>query len=311
MLLGAAALATGGAAGLAGSVSRSRPGVAFGTTVRLTVAAPTAAEADSALDAGFAEIAAVHRAASLFDPESEISRLNRTGRLAHPSTTMTDLVSIAGMLFELTSGAFDPTVQPLWQAWAQTRQEPTASEISDILRRVGWHNLAMTDNVITLAGGASLTFNGLAQGLAADRVMMAAKKNGATSAWIDTGEHGLFHHAGALAIVHPRGGQLGRLRMSDGFVAVSGDYASVFTPDFLHHHIFDPRYGVSPAELASVVVVAPSGALADGLATAFMVMGWKHAFSILPQFAAASALAVGKDGQIHASPGMQALFQTT
>ncbi len=58
-----------------------------------------------------------------------------------------------------------------------------------------------------------------------------------------------------------------------GFAATSGDYHMAFSPDFADHHIYDPRTGHSPRELASVTVTAPTGLVADGLSTACMVLG--------------------------------------
>jgi len=46
-----------------------------------------------------------------------------------------------------------------------------------------------------------------------------------------------------------------------------------FTADYRAHHILDPRTGYPPPELASATVIAPSAALADGLATAVMALG--------------------------------------
>jgi thiamine biosynthesis lipoprotein len=56
-------------------------------------------------------------------------------------------------------------------------------------------------------------------------------------------------------------------------LATSGDYMQTFTLDFTEHHIIDPHRGHSPSELASASIFAPTAALADGLATAVMVMG--------------------------------------
>jgi FAD:protein FMN transferase len=177
---------------------------------------------------------------------------------------------------------------------------------------VGWKKLRVQADALYLQDGAALTFNGIAQGYAADRVMNVVQGAGALSARVDTGEVGRFHADGDLLVKHPRHNTtLGALDLSSGFVAVSGDYANSFSADFVHHHILDPKRGFSPRELASVVVVAPSGAYADGLATAFMVMGVAASLECLRKLQDCSAVFIDKAGAVTLSPGMQGVFHHT
>jgi FAD:protein FMN transferase len=92
-------------------------------------------------------------------------------------------------------------------------------------------------------------------------------------------------------------------------VATSGDYATIFTPDFVHHHIFDPARGESPRELSAVTVLAPTGALADGLATAFMVMGVERSLQLVEKTVGVEALLITKQGEVLFSSGMKNYFQ--
>jgi hypothetical protein len=87
-------------------------------------------------------------------------------------------------------------------------------------------------------------------------------------------------------------------------IATSGDYASAFAADFSRHHIFDPATGESPPELAEVTVAAPSGMLADGLSTAFMVAGSRRALALAAEMPGVDMLLVGKDGSLRHSAGM-------
>jgi FAD:protein FMN transferase len=310
VIVGLGAAAAGALSLKARATTVSRPGTAFGTTVSITVTANSETQSNHAIDAGFAEIHAVHKAASLFDAGSEISRLNMAYRLDQPSFMFRHIAQISDMLHHLSQGAFDPSIQPLWSMWQNG--PPSEQDVADALARVGWQHFSMSDQHASLANHAALSFNGIAQGYAADRVMFAVREAGAIAASIDTGEIGRLNADGALAIQHPRHNvSLGLLKITDGFVAVSGDYATSFTPDFLHHHIFDPKRGFSPRELASVAVVAPTGAFADGLATAFMVMGVEKSLACLRQVQACSALFMDKAGAITLSPGMESLFQKT
>ena len=86
----------------------------------------------------------------------------------------------------------------------------------------------------------------------------------------------------ALGIANPRDetALLARL-MSDGrCIATSADNATSFSADHRHHHILDPRTGYSPPALASVTVVADTGAIADALTKVMFVAGPQGAFAL-------------------------------
>jgi len=87
----------------------------------------------------------------------------------------------------------------------------------------------------------------------------------------------------------------------------AGDYETFFTPDFLHHHIFDPTTGNSPIELASTSVLAPNALQADGLSTAFMVLGAERSLALAAMLPGVDALLIGKEGQCWRTPGLPAL----
>jgi thiamine biosynthesis lipoprotein len=89
-------------------------------------------------------------------------------------------------------------------------------------------------------------------------------------------------------------------------IATSGDYMQAFTEDLRHHHILDPRTGMSPPELASATVTAPSAALADALATAAMVLGPQRAAAAVESFAGCAGLFIGKDLRHYRTSGFQA-----
>jgi len=67
--------------------------------------------------------------------------------------------------------------------------------------------------------------------------------------------------------------------------------------------IFDPASGDSPTELASVTVLAPTGLKADGLSTAFMVMGARRSHALAAHLPGVDLLTIGKDGQRWKSAG--------
>ena len=93
--------------------------------------------------------------------------------------------------------------------------------------------------------------------------------------------------------------------MREAAVATSGDYMQAFTADFQHHHIINPRTGYSSTELASATIVANSGAMADGLATAAMVMGVEQSLILIESLEAVEAYLVSKNMETYPSSGFR------
>lgn len=271
------------AAASRGLMLRTRAGLAFGTTVALTAAGTDAAVIEAALTEGFAAMRAVEAAASLFRPDSALSRLNRDGALEAPDPHLVVLLRFALSLADETGGAFDPTVQPLWPVWAGAAargERPEAGVLHAVLGTIGWQRVRLDEDRITLVPGTALTLNALIQGYAADRVMAALWNHGIADAFVDTGEFGASgtHPDGTpwrLGLADPRDTATldAVIAPFTGFAATSGDYNMSFSNDRADHHIFDPATGYSPGGLASVTVTAPTGLRADGLSTACMVLG--------------------------------------
>lgn len=74
---------------------------------------------------------------------------------------------------------------------------------------------------------------------------------------------------------------------------------------FAHYHIIDPRSGHSSPELASVSVSAPTVVMADGLATAVMVVMGQAGLELVEQLSACEAYAVTKDARTVKTSGFQ------
>lgn len=287
--------------------------LAFGTTISVAVLHNDREQAELAIDDALHAALRVDRLMSIYHPASQVFQLNRDGVLAAPDPQLLEVLEQARQLSQLTDGAFDITVQPLWQVFSAAARRgtlPDQAEHSRAQALVGWRGLEFDRRRVHLARpGMGITLNGLAQGYAADRALAALQARGIQHALLDTGEfvargrkqHG---HPWTLGIRAPRDADAlaATLYIEGCGVATSGDYETMFTPDYLHHHIFDPARGDSPAELASVSVMAPSGMLADGLSTAFMVMGRERAYALAAQLPGVDLMTIDKQGRSWQSP---------
>ncbi len=287
--------------------------LAFGTTISVSVLHADARLARLAIDEALHAAQRVDRLMSIYHPASQVYQLNRDGLLARPDGQLLEVLTQARELSMVSDGAFDITVQPLWRAYSEAAAHGTLP--TDAARRqaralVGWQELEFDHEAVRLARpGMAITLNGLAQGYAADRALAALQARGIQHALLDTGEfvaRGRKQHRQpwTLGIRAPRDADaLATTLYIEGCgVATSGDYEATFTPDFAHHHIFDPALGDSPAELASVSVLAPSGMLADGLSTAFMVMGRTRAAALAAQLPGVDLMTIDKQGRSWQTP---------
>jgi thiamine biosynthesis lipoprotein len=317
-------LGAGGALGL-GSLSAtavgtgtSRSGWALGSDVSMTVHGLPRRQAEAALAAAFAELETVEQVMSLYRPASQLCQLNRVGELRDPHPYLLDVLRTAETTSRRTGGAFDITVQPLWQlCWAAKKEGrvPGDAELAAARSRVDWRRVEITPRLIRLHGaGTAITLNGLAQGFAADRAIEALRARGCQHALVNAGEIGTRSGKSdgqpwTVGIQHPRArdAYVALAGLAGRCLSTSGDYEAAFTPDFRKNHIFDPRTGQSPAELASVTIVAPTALQADALSTAAMVLGMEETLRLVSRLPGVDALLVTKEGRTAATAGFPEL----
>src|SRR5688572_25768449 len=119
----------------------SRTSQALGSAVTISAWHQDAHAAEAALDAAFAELELVESVMSLYRPDSQVSRLNRDAGLNDPHPYLTTVLTFAAQMAEQSAGAFDVTVQPLWQLYrtAQSHgQLPDADAIVQARSCVDW-----------------------------------------------------------------------------------------------------------------------------------------------------------------------------
>lgn len=101
----------------------SRIGSALGSDVSMIVAGLPRTGAERALDASFTELKTVEQVMSLYRPGSQLCRLNRTGELRDPHPCLVRVLRHAEATSRQTAGAFDITVQPLWELYQAAKSE--------------------------------------------------------------------------------------------------------------------------------------------------------------------------------------------
>lgn len=285
-----------------------RKSKALGAEVSFVAYHPDRDVAEHALTAALEALDDIENVLSLYRPGSQLCRLNRDGVLECPHPDLDHIIRRAIAWSRLTDGAFDPTVQPLWNLYAKGGP-PNSDRLQAVLRLVDWKQVEVEAQRIRLGPGQSVTLNGLAQGFAADRVRDVLRAHGIRYALANTGEFAALSHRPdrenwRIGIQHPRVPEayVALAALDDRFLATSGDYETKFSEDFSTNHIFDPATGRSPATLSSVTVIAPTGLEADALSTAIFVLGPDKGLKLAASRRGVEVLMVLKDGDMVSTP---------
>ena len=262
-------------------------GSALGAQVSMEIYHPDRAEAERLARNCLLDVRRMEQQFSLYRPDSAICTLNRTGTLVAPDPEMVALLKQSLIFSDLTGGAFDPTVQPLWRLYADhfasdrpDPDGPTREKLAEALTKVDRHGLQVGDDRIALTNrGAAITLNGIAQGFATDRVVEKLRKAGLTTTLVDMGEiRAIGSRPGStpwrIGIADPDtpGAIIERIDLVDRAVATTAGAGFRFDPAGRFTHLFDPRTGLSPSLYRTVSVVAPTATEADALSTAFSLM---------------------------------------
>jgi len=267
-----------------------------------------------------AEIDRLERIFALYQPDSEIARLNRDGRVELPSLDLLTVLSRCQILSALSGGAFDATVQPFWTLYAAhffgnaapQPEGPGLQAIERTRKLVDWQAINVGRRRIVLErSGMGITLNGIAQGYITDRVLDILHTNGCDQAFGNMGcseIRAMGSHANGrpwrVDLADPRQPEkvAVSLDLCDRSVCTSGGYGTKFDAAGRFHHLFDPFTGASAHHYIAVSVFAASAFVADALSTALYVTPPERGATLLASFSSVSALATLPDGTVQHLP---------
>ncbi len=290
--------------------AESWQGESLGGRAAMTLWHPKADFSRRALTQMLAEVERLETIFSLYRPESEISRLNRDGRIVAPSSDLLTVLEAARHIADVSGGAFDPTVQPLWDLYAShfrlrplDAEVPAPDDIDRALRRIGYTAIDTGPSAIGFARpGMAVTLNGIAQGYITDRIADLLRQEGFGHAMVELGETRALGAAidgtpFSVGLQNPRApGFIDRhIALAESALSVSGGYGTRFG-NSQSHHIFDPATGLSAARLLDVAVTHPRAIVADALSTAIYVAGETAAAHLLAAYSGALAQITRTDG---------------
>jgi len=290
----------------------------MGTIVNLSVISDNPEMARSAIRGCLDHMEGLEIILSRYQPQSQLSQLNREGRLDNADPHLLYLIEQSHQISELSGGAFDITVKPLvdlYQSYSDQGRLPSESEIENSLKLVDYRSVLVTENKVSFVKeDMTVTLDGIAKGYIVDQGVNILRDFGFENVMVEaggdllaSGEKGEFS-PWQVGVQSPRQTEpriMTKLQVSDHAVATSGDYMQVFTQDMVHHHIIDPWTGYSSPHLSSATILAPMGSLADGLATAVMVLGPHLGMQLVERLDGIETYLITKELQTQASSGLR------
>jgi thiamine biosynthesis lipoprotein len=258
---------------------------------------------------------------TVYRDDSEVIRLNHRAA-QEPVAVEPRLFGLflqAQQLNQETDGALDITSGPLSEAWGFSRREgrvPSEDQIADARQRVGMQHVELDDGRKTIAfrrPGMSVNLNSMGKGYALDRMAELLAQHdigdyllhgGKSSVLARGNQPGSGGSGWRVAVRHPlhQSETLTELVLRNQALSTSGAGTQFFIRRGRRYgHILDPRSGYPAEGLYSATVIAPTAAEAEGLSTAFYVMGPDRAgeyCAVRPEIAALLVAPGEREGDV-------------
>ncbi|MBP3372943.1 MAG: FAD:protein FMN transferase [Bacteroidaceae bacterium] len=300
-------------------------GAIFGTVYHATY------QCDSSLNGKILEeLQAVDQSLSMFNPNSTISQIN-SGKSNETDSLLRTIFHIAREVSQATDGAFDITVAPLVNAWGFGFKHgalPDSLQVDSLRQLIGWNRISLKDNIFFREDPRMIIdLSAVAKGFGSDCVAQMFRKHGINNFMIEIGGEvvtsGVSPKAKAwrIGVNKPQEDSTSTsnelqtiLQMNNCAMATSGNYRNFYIDNGRKiAHTIDPKTGYPVQHsILSSTVIAPTCAIADAYATAFMVLGLEKSLQVLDKHPELMAYFIhtDKEGnyQVWKSPGIEALI---
>lgn len=298
-------------------------GETMGTIYHVKVISTVFRPAGSLRDRIERRLEEINESMSTFMADSEISRFNAMEDAEETLAVSDDFFSVlqtARRLYELTGGAWDGTVMPLVDLWGFgpdgfSGVVPDRGEVEGRLGAVGFPGIVFGQGrtISKVRPGLRLDLASIAKGYGVDVLAQLLRDLGYRNFLVEVG--GEVRAEGVrkdgknwrVGINRPRADAAfddvyHAVALEGNALATSGDYRNFFEMSGRRYsHVIDPRTGYPVANgVVSVSVIADTCTLADGLATAMMVMGADAAVALANRMPDVACLVVvqGDDGRL-------------
>jgi thiamine biosynthesis lipoprotein len=293
------------------------------TVITITVVSPSEKDADTAINAAFSVIERLDKSLSVFSPDSEISKINKSAGVdfVKVSEDTYQLINAAIKIAQVSDGAFDPTIGPIVNLWDFVKKiKPHPDKIRDRLSLVNYKDVLFDDSDMSVKlknKGMALDLGGIAKGFAADKAVLSLKASGIKAGIVAcAGDIKVFGKKPDMknwlvGIRSPRGKPEDLnavLSLNDLAVSTSGDYERYFIiNDIRYHHLLDPKTGSPAIGFQSVSIVNTQGVNTDSLSTAVFVLGPQKGLELVNKMKL-MAYMVYSDGSVYVTDNLKELI---
>ena len=295
----------------------------LGTSLDLHAVAVDEATAEIAETAVLDEVERLRRIFSLYDPESELSRLNRTAGEFAASPELIEVLHHYEHFQAISGGAFNGQLGELVRVWTDAEKadrlpdEAVLSRIVHQVRQPGWR-IDGAAHTITRLTDQPLNLNSVAKGFIIGRAMAAAREKAPTlrgllinlggdmAAWgvDEDGQRDWRIGVQDPAAPHDNGPVLAQVKLRDRAIATSGGYERFYLIQGKRHsHLFDPRTGRSAESIAGATVIAADNVTANALATTLCILPPEEGLRLIAKTPGTDCLIVTREGKQVRSPG--------
>lgn len=242
----------------------------------------------------------VNRSINNYDPQSLISQFNGAGSgMVVRNPFFYQPLKKAAAVYQLSNGAFDPTVMPLVNAWGfgpAKGDVPDSAAVDSLRSLVGFDKIGFSmDSVWKSDSRVQLDFGGIGQGYGADVIADLLRSKGITNMFVELGGEGVASGTNLqsgkpwrIGILDPESTREQQffkafVSLTDRAFTTSGNYFNFREVNGQRFsHTIDPATGY-PAQrsILSASVFASDCTTADAWGTAFMVMGHEKAIEIV------------------------------
>lgn len=293
----------------------------LGTSLDLVVWVDRRERAEACEAAVLAEIERLRRILSTYDPDSDISRLQRSREALRVPPELLDVLGLYEAWRVRTNGAFNGRLGGLLALWKEAEASgrmPADPVLDDIARQIDGPaaDLDVENGTARLRSTQKLNVDAVGKNTILARALRAARTSvpeatgillsigGDLAAWGSAPDGPWIVGVADPRKPHDNAAPLFRARLVNGALASSGGYQRHYNVGGRRiSRMIDPRSARPALGVLGASVLAPDPVTADALSATLCILPPAEGLRLVAAIPDADAMIVDADGAVHTSPG--------